>query len=398
MKKIFLLSAVLVMLAVLVSCSSVFSAGLTGTLTDADDDNVAVVGATVYAYTNKSTRDSLYQKYLNDNANLTDVDFAKYASNAISVGKSDAKGEYSLSRAVWHSSSPKYGKTADVTNFYLIIYHEDYCLTTKDIPGVTSDSTNLHVGDEKLEPSKEKTNVTWKINNVGVEGSNYTGSCVMQYVVTSKGPNGAIYGDDVIEEETVAGGTGVLVVKYPKGNTDVKVRFRLVSEGSSWKQTDKDGNYIGKNRDKEWTDTVAVPAKQLTMDKVLYMKNHEFSMPVMEGYINPATINNSMAPVPNEDGVSLYLSKDGTAAGIYNGSKVTTEPRVERTDSTFKYYHGYFSGLGTGLTWTTDEYEGKSCSTSVYIVKMDDTGAVVGSEQEPIRSDETTKNLGVITL
>ncbi|MCQ2398116.1 MAG: hypothetical protein MJ052_02295, partial [Sphaerochaetaceae bacterium] len=326
MKKIFLLSAVLVMLAVLVSCSSVFSAGLTGTLTDADDDNVAVVGATVYAYTNKSTRDSLYQKYLNDNANLTDVDFAKYASNAISVGKSDAKGEYSLSRAVWHSSSPKYGKTADVTNFYLIIYHEDYCLTTKDIPGVTSDSTNLHVGDEKLLPSKEVTNVTYKINDVGVEGAVFSDTCTMKYVVTSTDPEGKTY--DLPVEEVSATGTGAVRVKYPIGNTDVKVKFQLVANGSSWKQTDNTGAY------KTWTDPVDVKTtkdkvKNLSMENVLYLKNHEFNMPLFKGYVGTGAMSTDGGDTA-DDGVTLYLasSTDGANFTVYEGSGVTTSVRV----------------------------------------------------------------------
>ncbi|MCQ2398168.1 MAG: hypothetical protein MJ052_02565, partial [Sphaerochaetaceae bacterium] len=104
--------------------------------------------------------------------------------------------------------------------------------------------------------------------------------------------------------------------------------------------------------------------------------------------------------------VTRYLASttDGANFTVYEGSGVTTSVRVERPSmGDDKYYHGYFDGLGAGIKWKTENYDGKFCTTDkIYIVKLDTDGKTVSASKKisdiigAIRSDDAgkTKNLG----
>ena len=128
MKKHALLATALAILALLTSCSAVFDAGIGGKVYYIQNGSeTGVSGAKVLVY---------------DNASCSEV---------IGSARTDANGNFTVSKIVWKSSNPKYGKTADTHTVYIKVTHEDFEMADDYITAsLVSDSTNSGMADVKM--------------------------------------------------------------------------------------------------------------------------------------------------------------------------------------------------------------------------------------------------------
>ena len=129
MRKHALLMSVLAILSLLTACSAVFDAGIGGKVYYMQNGSeVAISGAKILVY--------------------EDTSF----SEVIGSGTSDDRGNFTVSKIVWKTTSPKYGKTADVHTVYIKVTHEDFEMSSDYITArLVSDSTNPGMADVKME-------------------------------------------------------------------------------------------------------------------------------------------------------------------------------------------------------------------------------------------------------
>lgn len=138
-----LLAATLTLLA---SCSSVFTASLTGRLVDreiyeADEGgDASIAEAAVYLYMEESERADDLSAWDGTDATLPDGSgggFDWFASTT-----TDANGEFQFTGIIWENLLPEYGKTADRKEVFLLFHHPRYGLVPNTVPVyVLSDST-----------------------------------------------------------------------------------------------------------------------------------------------------------------------------------------------------------------------------------------------------------------
>ena len=128
MRKHALLATVFAVLALLVSCSAVFDAGIGGKVYYMQNGSeVGVSGAKILVY---------------DNTSFSEV---------IGSARTDANGNFTVSKIVWKSSNPKYGKTADNHTVYIKVSHEDFEMKNEYITAsLISDSTNSGMADVEM--------------------------------------------------------------------------------------------------------------------------------------------------------------------------------------------------------------------------------------------------------
>ncbi len=127
------------------ACSAIFRSSIQGRVIDLeawdDGTTTGVVEAKVFLYTDKAARDADYLAYVEGSeSTLPDgLPEQKYFQSTVT----DADGAYDFTGFIWESLFPKYGKTADRYEIFLLVYHPDYGLWKNPVPlYVVSDVTN----------------------------------------------------------------------------------------------------------------------------------------------------------------------------------------------------------------------------------------------------------------
>lgn len=133
-----MIAAAVVCIIILSSCSSVFTAYITGTLLDEESaEDTPLTGVTVYLYGNEQLRNADFSQWEKKGT------FPEESGNAFMVNTTDGNGEYIFSGFTWHDLFPQWGKTADYQDVFFLYYHRDYGLTMNYFPmRVVSDVTN----------------------------------------------------------------------------------------------------------------------------------------------------------------------------------------------------------------------------------------------------------------
>jgi hypothetical protein len=131
-------AAAVLIIIILSSCSSVFTAYITGTLLDEEStEETPLNGITVYLYGNEQLRNADFSQWEKKGI------LPEASGNAFMVNTTDGNGEYIFSGFTWHDLFPQWGKTADYQDVYFLYYHRDYGLTMNTYPmRVVSDVSN----------------------------------------------------------------------------------------------------------------------------------------------------------------------------------------------------------------------------------------------------------------
>ncbi len=136
-----------IIIALAVSCSSVFTSSINGSIIDAeqyatDGTVTGVADAKVFLYIDKAARDAALAAYVEGNESTLPDSDANTEVDYFQSTVSDADGAYQFSGFLWSTFFPKFGKTADRREIYLLIYHKDYGVWKNPVPlFVVSDVT-----------------------------------------------------------------------------------------------------------------------------------------------------------------------------------------------------------------------------------------------------------------
>lgn len=330
-------------LVVLLSCSQVFEAGISGTVVTKDGTrDVAVSNVNVFAYTDKGLRDSDLAKF-----QAGTIKRPSEGSGYVASTTTNANGEFVVNKIVWETKKSEFGKTADVNKLYLIFYHEDYKVASTDAT-IISGSTNQSNVYMTLEGNKDYTTINVTVRDVAT-GRPMTSACTLKYYV------GASATSDTIQ---VTGATEILI-SYPSTTEGTSVKFILSAPGAFWEMTDNEGH------PKDFYQVSGVKEGTYTVN--LYMKSYEFALPAFSGSAILGAgagfehITFDDTPINDNDDVKVWLEYHPVdqAAGVYvpfaeiKTRNHTTEVRDEVVAEHVRYYHGEFSGVGSdGYTVT----------------------------------------------
>jgi len=142
MKKKTIIPAAAAVLLIL-SCSSVFTSSISGSLHDQelyDTGQVSGIGeAEIYLYLEEPDRDTDYFSWESDGVEPGSSSSPRYFLSTTT----DAEGGYSFNGIIWEELFPEFGKTASRVEVFMLIYHRDYGLVKNPQPlYIVSDVTN----------------------------------------------------------------------------------------------------------------------------------------------------------------------------------------------------------------------------------------------------------------
>lgn len=368
MKTIKSITISLLILLFLTSCSSVFSGGFTGKLMEDkggldDSSNTPLVGATVFIYTDEGLRNNDYNRAITDGTK---------PSNATSTTTTNDNGQFSVSKIIWKTNSPAFGKTADKINLYLIVYKSGFGINgfnkNSNSISITSDSTNESSYTESFKRTEKVSTITFQLANVAANGEAINDTlqvklsdllptdCTISKTSSSNTFSVAYKNDDLVEPK-------IIINTYT---------IQSENEKSTWVICDEDGNSFSPKEKKIKTAT-----DNQTIN--LYAKQTEFSFPTVSGRYkatNEPPATGDIGTIKDDDVVVKLCYIESFDGGydeyILLGQTTTTTERISNNgikhgifsitpDSTYKWkntdYEGKYAQFPTGSTATNGKSE-----------------------------------------
>lgn len=353
MKKGFLVAAFLVSVSfVLTGCYSVFSGGTGGQIVDSESTSTPKAGIAnvdVYAYVKSGDRNSDYNKWQEGTVFVPHAEYYGHTTTG-------ANGNFTISKLVWKSGKPDFGKDADYTEIFLLFYHENYGLT-KGSTIIVSDSTADTVYAELTKIRKE-TVINLNLKDVSTDPAVnvpvYVKVCVPQ--TTEKNTEAApkLYDAIII-------GSGTINVSYPRWQSDedkqlkketepeVIIEYVQSSDEITWAgcyNMDNDEKNYAFRGDDEGVTVINKKIKNPSYTINLYGKKTKLSMPVFSGVYG--TVNGVE--------IALKAKSDSIDCGVQTTKRRATADTIQ---------DGYFSNLGSGFYWDDKTYTGKFATVDV---------------------------------
>ncbi|MCR4712742.1 MAG: hypothetical protein K5751_00005, partial [Treponemataceae bacterium] len=151
--------AVISAISLLFSCSAVFEGGVSGKVVDAEstaNPKAGIQDVEVYVYTSEYLWNEDFRLY-----NGTGK-FIPSSSTYIGHTTTGSDGTFSLSKLMWESSKPQFGKTGDTIPVFLLFYHENYGLLKNENNAVIISDNVSYVVYQEMKAIR--TNTTLNIS------------------------------------------------------------------------------------------------------------------------------------------------------------------------------------------------------------------------------------------
>ena len=373
MKKSVFISFLTLILIFLTGCSSVFNAGISGKIVDSESTSTPKEGiqdVEVFAYTKEKARDQDFENW--DGTSRFSPTTSKYY---IGHATTNSSGEFTISKIVWESFFPEFGKTADYCEVFLLFYHDEFGLEkNSNIAMVMSDATSNIVYQE-MTKIKKKTTINLTITNVA--NNNLVTESV---IATIKVPQDSANSTYKTYTETITSGTAAIPVLYSRYQTDGKTTFEptikilLSQNGNNQKFKQCNCN----NGDYSFTES-ALEA-QISGDSCpieSYMKAYKIAVPTITGTYGDTSSSTN-------DGKRVVVSVKGEEKG-----NTTTYAQTIGTDSGVQT-HGNFSISGEGYYWEDTSYTTATTSADISFTV---DGSAATSSVSTISSSDTSINV-----
>ncbi len=384
-KHIKTISILLLLSLLLTSCSSFFSAGVTGTVKDSEDDS-AISGVLVCAYTDSNTRDAAFNGYTYSFENKFKGDSAIFRTTT------DNNGAFSIKSIKWNTTSPYYGKDGDNITVYPLYYHEDYGLVKGDAITITSSSIN-EGASQKLTKIREEKTITIVVQHPKKPGTTYTNEYSFKLAdagTYTTNPDIKIYEDS----------TNTFRVNYTKDADTPKlniVKFKniVAEENQTSRQCKNDSSFL---TDPEINDL----SQDINYDKdkstyVVYAKPIRFSYPTIIGRLKTGDddVTNRIYGKEEDNNLAVYVTTTKATDTQLGDTVYTTSSRSGDTNITTT--NGQFSiNLGS-YTYTDTNYTGEyPISFNIYLHYPNSTNADT-TKEIAIDGKSNSVSVGAIT-
>ena len=385
MKKILFVLWILGAALLMSNCYSVFNGGTGGVIVDAESTSNPKAGipyVNIYAYTDKSTRDSDFKKWKEGTVFSPSHTYYGHTTT-------DVNGNFSISNIVWKETKPDFGKDADYTTIYLLYFHESFGLT-KDETVITSNSTSDTVYAE-LTAIRKTTALN--INVYDVASSELTGNSVL--VTVSVPQNTDTITANPIAYEQIITGSGTIYVSYPRWKNDadkaaknenspeVSIYYSQSGDRTTWKACANKDNEAGDYAflAENFIIKKTIPKSPYSIS--LYGKSMVFEIPSVSGTYGDTTV------ATNDGEIISMKAKD--ASGNYTIDCGETTTYAQALGTTGTQTHGNFANLGNGYYWRDSSYTGKYSTIDVKFF-VDGTATTT---EKTLRTDTASYNFKV---
>ena len=370
---------------VLAGCSSVFNAGLSGTLTDKDTGN-GISGVLVYAYTDEDLRDADYARGAATGSDGMTLTFSPTTGgNYIPTTSTNDNGYFTISKLIWENAHPQFGKTADYLDVYLLYFKSDYGLVKEDSRvTIVSDSNNSSRVNTMLTSRLGTKTITLNVKDIADDEASavafdvkikaYITGCTEPYLDTTQSVTGT---------STVS----VSYLKSDPAKSTVKVSVSP-AEDSTWKfiKSNPDAGEYYKAASGYAVEHAFASGEDDSITMTAYVKNYKFDYPMLSGVVDTETDYSSDTKKkdtqPENESVNLWLGtfKDGTLTIIDDTKANMKTSRTGDAANGSLVTYGTFSNFGDGLDWVPSElvtaegaehygdYQQKVATCDVYLV------------------------------
>lgn len=384
-----------------ISCSSVFSAGVSGRVVDAESTSSpkdGIADVTVFVYIDEAARDADF------NAWTAGSRFSP-ATTKHYIGQTSTAndGSFTIGRIVWESFSPEFGKTADFTPIYLLFFHEDFGLVKNSNKAVIMSDSTSNVIYQEMKSIRKSTSLEIQIRNASSD-------TVLNIPVNVKISVPQING--LKEYEVSITGTGSVRINYPRSGSDGNPFTPEIIATYSQLGSSPDYKACNFNAEENLFTFLETPSVTKTVSGStypirLYMKTRNHAMSSMSGQINyrtPADPDSLDEETTADDNVIIMLAKKTDEKLFIQYSESSARVRTSSSGdgaNGSRIRHGLFSGLGQGISWINETYDGKYDVKTIYIVvdKDNDEKISIGDfyYTKTVRSDEENLNLGILS-
>ena len=402
MKNNFLICILIFVSILFCSCSSVFSAGVSGKIVDAESSSnpkEGIADVEVYAYVNEKNRDADFDSYISGKR-FSPTDDKYYIGHTTS----NSDGTFTINKVVWNAYFPDFGKTADYCTIYLLFFHNDYGLVKNENPAIIMSDSTSNVVYQEMTKINLSTTLNINIRDAGTE--NLISEPVEVSILVPQKNSTKTY------KQTITG-NGNIKISYPRyssGSTqntpEVKINVYQTGTNQKYKQC----NFNKTNSDYSFLtseQSYQVKVEGSVMNTDVYVKAYQLSVPTLQGRIQ----TNGEGTFPQlgttqDDNKKIFLayknSENKLSLFDVPTTQTTTYSQGDGANNSI-VTHGVFSNLGTGATWTNTTYTEKFTTTEIYLIldcgttenKIDSNDKFIIKE---IRSDVSSENLGVLNF
>jgi len=383
-----------------ISCSSVFSAGVSGRVVDSESTSSPKEGipdVTVFAYIDEAARDADFDEW-------TAGSRFSPATTEHYIGQTSTTddGSFTIGRIVWESKSPEFGKTADFTPVYLLFFHENFGLVKNTNNAVIMSDSTSNVIYQEMTSVRKSTSLEIQIRNAVSDALLNTAVNTIVSVPQLSG---------TIEYEISVTGSAPLLISYPRFASDGITPY-TPEVSITYSQLGSDIDYKACNFNAEEnlftfleTPSVTKTVSGSTYPVRLYMKTRNHAMSSMSGQITygiPGTGSLDEGTTADDNVIIMLAYKTEGKFIQYSESsaKVRTSSSGDGANSS-RIRHGLFSGLGQGISWINETYDGKYDVKTIYIIVDKDNDEKISIDdfyyEKTVRSDEGNLNLGILS-
>ena len=363
MKAIKSITISMLILLAITSCSSVFSGGFTGKIMEDkggldDSANTPLAGATVFIYTDEGTRNSDYDRAISNGTK---------PSNATATTTTNDNGQFSVSKIIWKTNNPSFGKTADKINLYLIIYKSGFGVNgfnkNSNAISITSDSTNESTYTENFKRTEKVSTITFNLANAANNGETINDTLLVKLTDLE-----AINCN--ISKTSSSNTFSVSYKNDDNTNTQTKPIIKIKSytiqsenEESTWKPCKEDGSTFSPIE-----KYIQTAADNQSIN--LYAKQTEFSYPTITGrlkYNNNAPDTGDIGTIA-DDNIKIILYAKPTPENAIKLGEAVTETRVIAEN---KVQHGVFTITpDSSYKWNNPSYTEKYAGFTGYPLEL----------------------------
>lgn len=351
-------------------CWSVFSGGTGGIVVDAESSSypkAGIANVDVYAYVDRGNRDSDFNRW-KEETTFTPSGYYGHTTTG-------SDGSFVISKMIWKTNEPEFGRDGDYQTAYLLFYHENYGLT-KGETVLISDTTGTTVYQE-LTAKYQRTNLT--VNCIDVATDSTTDNVITVKISVPQKTYTKVY------TQAVAG-SGVIPISFPRENSaQITIEYFENSENKYWLPCYNQDNAAGdfSFRDLEAAPVTKVVPVENSFTVAVYGKSCRLSYPVFSGTCGDVS---SVA----SDGLLVELKGvDANGEFTVDLGNTYSEPADRGTNGA--QTHGHFSGLGGSVyKWTDKTYTNRYSETKVKLLVGNGT-----SKEIDVRSDNRTYNIAL---
>ena len=388
---------IIIAASLLGSCSTVFTASITGTTIDKesweeDEQEVAIGDVEVFLYNDEKDWTEDYTRWTEQDIRPDEVEEGEDPRFFLSTVTGE-DGAFTFNGIIWNRLFPSYGKSGDRVEVYFLFYNRDYGISRNTTPVfIVSDVTN-RLTPFKLESITNSAVIEGEVINKNT-GEGVGAVNLDVYVAESLDP--PTYPEEPdYQLATAPDGTYTVQISFPK-ELGESIRCKLTAErnGFNCEDYDDDGQYADGTTGDDFLSAGPTEKDTTYTAEDMEIKQTEFNE-TLEGRVFN---DDETDPVGGDDiytegtadsyvnGVTVWLFYEDPA-GLGNNDtpeKRTVTRAVVLNDTTVEDGHFTF----TGIEWEDESYKEDYSTKVVYLYRPTPEEISADNLDPPIDSDD----------